>query len=63
MTFTSTKPPLDTSQKRFSLAGLRSGYWMLCSIEMFERLAYFLVRSVVAVEPTGMAIEEDCPFS
>ena len=25
------------------------GYWMLCGIEMFERMAYFLVRSVVAV--------------
>lgn len=29
--------------------GFRYGYWMLCSIEMFERMAYFLVRSVVAV--------------
>ena len=39
--------PNDT--KEFSLMGFRRGYWMLCSIEMFERLAYFLVRSVVAV--------------
>lgn len=31
------------------LFGFRFGYWMLCGIEMFERLAYFLVRSVVAV--------------
>jgi MFS family permease len=40
--------------------GFGSGYWMLCGIEMFERLAYFLVRSVVAVyimqadEPGGL---------
>ncbi|RPH94355.1 MFS transporter [candidate division KSB1 bacterium] len=32
-----------------TLFGFRYGYWMLCNIEMFERLAYFLVRSVVAV--------------
>ena len=31
------------------LLGFRMGYWMLCVIEMFERLAYFTVRSVVAV--------------
>jgi MFS family permease len=32
-----------------TLAGFKRGYWMLCNIEMFERMAYFLVRSVVAV--------------
>ena len=32
-----------------TLYGFVQGYWMLCGIEMFERLAYFLVRSVVAV--------------
>ncbi len=32
-----------------TLFGFRMGYWMLCGIEMFERLAYFTVRSVVAV--------------
>lgn len=32
-----------------TLFGFRLGYWMLCVIEMFERLAYFTVRSVVAV--------------
>ena len=32
-----------------SLFGFRMGYWMLCVIEMFERMAYFTVRSVVAV--------------
>jgi len=29
--------------------GFSHGYWMLNTIEMFERLAYYLVRSVVAV--------------
>ncbi len=32
-----------------TLFGFRLGYWMLCLIEMFERLAYFTVRSVAAV--------------
>ncbi|MBU0509411.1 MFS transporter [bacterium] len=36
-------------KREFSLFGFKFGYWMLCSIEMFERLAYFCVRSVVAV--------------
>lgn len=37
------------NNKEFNLLGFRFGYWMLCSIEMWERLAYFLMRSVVAV--------------
>ncbi|MBU0509410.1 MFS transporter [bacterium] len=36
-------------KKEFSMFGFRHGYWMLCGIEMFERMAYFLVRTVVAV--------------
>lgn len=40
--------------------GFPFGYWSLCGIEMFERMAYFLVRVVVAVyimqadEPGGL---------
>ena len=40
--------------------GFPLGYWSLCGIEMFERMAYFLVRVVVAVyimqadEPGGL---------
>ncbi len=40
--------------------GFPYGYWMLNGIEMFERMAYFLVRSVVAIyimqadEPGGL---------
>ncbi len=40
--------PASERQER-SLFGFKFGYWMLCNIEMFERMAYFLVRSVVAV--------------
>jgi dipeptide/tripeptide permease len=34
---------------RSKVLGFTWGYWMLNSIEMFERLAYYLVRSVVAI--------------
>jgi len=34
---------------RRQVLGFTWGYWMLNGIEMFERLAYYLVRSVVAV--------------
>ncbi len=34
---------------RTKVLGFTGGYWMLNSIEMFERLAYYLVRSVVAI--------------
>ncbi len=46
--------------RSFSLLGFSFPYWMLCTIEMFERLAYFALRSVVAVyimqadEPGGL---------
>lgn len=36
-------------RKEIRFLGFRFGYWMLCTMEMWERLAYFLVRSVVAV--------------
>ena len=35
--------------RNFSLMGFEFPYWMLCTIEMFERLAYFALRSVVAI--------------
>ncbi|MBZ0263042.1 MFS transporter [bacterium] len=47
-------------KKAFTLFGFKFGYWMLCSIEMWERLAYFTVRSVVAIyilqadDPNGL---------
>ncbi|MCP4573457.1 MAG: peptide MFS transporter [bacterium] len=34
---------------RARMLGFTRDYWMLNSIEMFERLAYYLVRSVVAI--------------
>ncbi len=46
--------------RNFSLMGFEFPYWMLCTIEMFERLAYFALRSVVAIyimqadEPGGL---------
>ena len=44
---------LDTDDngltRRRTFAGFPLGYWMLNTIEMFERLAYYLVRSVVAI--------------
>jgi len=39
----------DKDKKELRLFGFKFGYWMLCTIEMWERLAYFCVRSVVAV--------------
>ncbi len=39
----------DKEKKEFRMFGFKFGYWMLCTIEMWERLAYFCVRSVVAV--------------
>ncbi len=51
----------ETTEKRsFTLLGFKFDYWMFCTIEMWERLAYFCVRSVVAVyilqadDPTGL---------
>ena len=47
-------------KRPFSLMGFSFPYWMLCTIEMFERLAYFALRSVVAIyimqadEPGGL---------
>ncbi|MBU0691299.1 MFS transporter [bacterium] len=41
--------PSVSERNERTLGGFKFGYWMLCSIEMFERMAYFLVRSVVAV--------------
>ena len=41
-------PTADMADRR-QVLGFTWGYWMLNSIEMFERLAYYLVRSVVAV--------------
>ena len=41
----------DMADRR-PVLGFTWGYWMLNSIEMFERLAYYLVRSVVASSPS-----------
>ncbi len=52
-----TTPP---STPGFRLMGFDFRYWMLCVIEMWERLAYFGVRAVVAIyimqadEPGGL---------
>ncbi len=57
MTDTGTHDPLAG---RRSFLGFTIGYWMLNSIEMFERLAYYMVRSVVALyimqadDPSGL---------
>ncbi len=59
MNDTSPPPPVE-EKKGFSLLGFARPFWMLCTIEMWERLAYFAVRSVVAVyimqadEPGGL---------
>ena len=45
----SDTPLTDALAGRGRLFGFPSGYWLLNVIEMFERLAYYLVRSVVAV--------------
>lgn len=37
---------MDNSKKFF---GFPFGYWMLNGVEMWERMAYFLIRSVVAI--------------
>ncbi len=46
-----TSPPTEIQKEREGLwlFGFPLGYWMLNVIEMWERLAYFLVRSVVAI--------------
>jgi len=47
---TASSPPLpDPLAGRRRVLGFTTGYWMLNGIEMFERLAYYLVRSVVAI--------------
>jgi POT family proton-dependent oligopeptide transporter len=43
-----TDPPIEQGQPR-TMFGFVRGYWMLCGMEMWERMAYFCVRSVVAV--------------
>lgn len=45
---TNEQPTADMAG-RSKVLGFTWGYWMLNGIEMFERLAYYLVRSVVAV--------------
>jgi len=45
----SSPPAHDALAGRRRVLGFTTGYWMLNGIEMFERLAYYLVRSVVAV--------------
>jgi len=44
-----TTPIADALADRRRLLGFTTGYWLLNTIEMFERLSYYLVRSVVAV--------------
>ena len=39
----------DPLAGRKSFLGFTIGYWMLNGVEMFERLAYYMVRSVVAI--------------
>lgn len=46
---TVTGTPTTAPDDGRRLFGFGRGYWMLNGIEMFERLAYYLVRSVVAV--------------
>ncbi len=46
---TSDTPVSDALAGRRKFLGFTHGYWMLNTIEMFERLAYYLVRSVVAI--------------
>ncbi|MCB1182638.1 MFS transporter [bacterium] len=59
MTSTDTLPGDDLAGRRRFL-GFTVGYWMLNIIEMFERLAYYSVRSVVAIyimqadDPNGL---------
>lgn len=42
-------PTTLTKDEGFRFFGFPMGYWMLNVIEMFERMAYFLIRSVVAI--------------
>jgi len=50
----------DSLIGRKMFLGFTVGYWMLNIIEMFERLAYYSVRSVVAIyimqadDPNGL---------
>ena len=44
-----TDTPLADALAGRRLFGFTTGYWLLYVIEMFERLAYYLVRSVVAI--------------
>jgi POT family proton-dependent oligopeptide transporter len=59
VTDTTTPAPDDIAGRRKFL-GFTIGYWMLNIIEMFERLAYYSVRSVVAIyimqadDPNGL---------
>lgn len=48
---TPTQPggPVQNPGEGFWMFGFPMGYWMLNAIEMFERMGYFLVRSVVAI--------------
>ncbi len=56
----SDMPLSDALAGRRRFLGFTVGYWMLNGIEMFERLAYYLVRSVVAIyimqadDPAGL---------
>ncbi|HEY3295252.1 MAG TPA: MFS transporter [bacterium] len=43
------RPPALEAAAPKTLFGFVHGYWMLCGMEMWERMAYFCVRSVVAV--------------
>ncbi len=44
-----TGNPMQNPNEGFWMFGFPMGYWMLNGIEMFERMAYFLIRSVVAI--------------
>ncbi len=44
-----TGGPMQKPGEGFWMFGFPMGYWMLNGIEMFERMAYFLIRSVVAI--------------
>jgi dipeptide/tripeptide permease len=52
--------PTDPLAGRRKVMGFTVGYWMLNVIEMFERLAYYSIRSVVAIyimqadDPNGL---------
>ncbi len=55
-----TNQEYDDLAGRRKIFGFTVGYWMLNTIEMFERLAYYSVRSVVAIyimqadDPSGL---------